>query len=91
MGELYSGVNRVVNKAKHLKKLIDFLELCTVINIDSITAKFYGETIATLYKKGKPIPTNYIWIAAIALQHGFTLITNDGHFKEIAGLEFKKW
>ena len=91
LGELYTGVNRVVNKAKYLKKLIDFLELCTVINIDSITAKFYGETIATLYKKGKPIPTNDVWIAAIALQHGFTLITNDGHFKEIPGLLFKKW
>jgi tRNA(fMet)-specific endonuclease VapC len=91
LGELYTGVNRVVNKAKHLKKLTDFLELCTVINIDSITAKYYGETIATLYKKGKPIPTNDVWIAAIALQYGFMLITNDAHFKEIPGLQFKKW
>ncbi len=91
LGELYTGVNRVSNKAKHLKKLTDFLKLCTVVNIDGLTAKYYGETIAGLYKKGKPIPTNDVWIAALALQHGFLLITTDGHFKEIPGLSVKKW
>jgi tRNA(fMet)-specific endonuclease VapC len=30
VGELYTVVNRVSNKAKHLKKLNLFLELCTV-------------------------------------------------------------
>ena len=39
LGELYIGVNRVENKAKHLKKLNEFLELCSVSNIDSVTAK----------------------------------------------------
>ena len=91
LGELYTGVYRVANKPKHLKKLTDFLGLCTVLNIDSLTSKYYGETIAALYKKGKPIPTNDVWIASLALQHGFTLITSDGHFKEIPGLHFIKW
>jgi tRNA(fMet)-specific endonuclease VapC len=91
LGELYTGINRVANKAKHLKKLTDFLDICTVVNIDSLTAKYYGETIASLYKKGKLIPTNDVWIAALALQHGFTLITTDGHFKEITRLQIKKW
>lgn len=91
LGELYTGINRVANKVKHLKKLNDFLQLCTIINIDSSTAKYYGETVAILYKKGKPIPTNDVWIAALALQHDFTLITNDGHFKEIPGLQLKSW
>ncbi len=91
LGELYTGVNRVVNKAKHLKKLTDFLKLCTVINIDAITSKYYGETVAALYKKGKPIPTNDIWIASLAKQYGFTLVTTDKHFNEIPGLQFKRW
>lgn len=91
LGELYTGVNRVGNKAKHLKKLTDFLQLCTVVNIDALTSKHYGETIAALYKKGKPIPTNDVWIASLAKQHGFTLVTTDKHFNEIPGLQFKKW
>ena len=49
------------------------------------------EIIATLYKKGKPIPTNDVWIAAMAKQHGFTLITRDKHFNEIEDLIIRNW
>ena len=49
------------------------------------------EIIATLYKKGKPIPTNDVWIAAIAKQHGFTLITRDKHFNETEDLIIRNW
>jgi tRNA(fMet)-specific endonuclease VapC len=91
LGELYTGVNRVTNKAKHLKQLTDFLKLCTVLDADSTTAKHYGELIAALYKKGKPLPTNDVWIAATALQHNLTLITRDKHFNEIPGLKIKAW
>ena len=91
LGELYTGINRVSNKSKHLKMLTDFLQLCKVVNIDSNTAKFYGETMAALHKKGTPIPTNDVWIAAIALQNNFTLITNDNHSKEVANLKMINW
>lgn len=90
-GELYIGVNRVENKTKHLKKLNEFLELCSVLNIDSVTAKNYGEAIAALYKKGKPLPVNDVWIAATALQHNLTLVTRDNHFNEIEELKTKAW
>ena len=91
LGELYVGINRVINKPKHLKMLYGFMELSTVITIDKETAKHYGEIIASLYKKGKPIPTNDAWIAAIAKQYEFTLITRDKHFNEIENLKIKKW
>ena len=91
LGELYTGVNRVSDKSRHLKMLSDFLKFCTVVNIDGLTAKYYGEMIAALYKKGKPIPTNDVWIAAIALQNDFVLITNDNHFKEVPDLKIINW
>lgn len=91
LGELYTGINRVVNKAKHLKKLNDFLEICTVLSVDGATAKYYGTIIADLYRKGRPIPTNDVWIAAIAKQHNLTLVTRDGHFNEIGGLKLTQW
>jgi tRNA(fMet)-specific endonuclease VapC len=91
LGELYVGINRVTNKIKHIKKLNSFLKLCTVLNADRSTAKHYGTLIANLYKKGIPIPTNDVWIAAIAIQHKLTLITLDKHFNEIEGLKLKKW
>ena len=91
LGELYIGINRVTNKSKHLKKLTDFLELCTILEVDATTAKFYGECMAHLYKKGKPVPTNDVWIAAVALQHKLTLISGDKHFSEIEHLKVKNW
>lgn len=91
LGELYIGVNRVANKAKHLKKVNDFLKLCKVLDVDSTTAVYYGELIAALFKKGKPLPLNDVWIAAVALQHNLTLVTRDKHFNEIANLKIKNW
>ena len=91
LGELYVGINRVVNKSKHLKMLHNFMELSTIITIDKETAKQYGEIVAKLFKKGKPIPTNDVWIAAIAKQYEFTLITRDKHFNEIEDLMIKNW
>ena len=91
LGELYVGINRVVNKLKHLKMLSDFLKVSTIISVDEETSKHYGEIVASLYKKGKPIPTNDVWIAAIARQHELTLITRDKHFNEIPDLKIKKW
>jgi tRNA(fMet)-specific endonuclease VapC len=58
LGELYTGVNRVANKTKHLKKLNNFIDLCTVLEINNTTAQRYGEMMAALYKKGTPIPLN---------------------------------
>jgi tRNA(fMet)-specific endonuclease VapC len=91
LGELYIGINRVVNKKKHLNKLTSFLELCTVLNIDKTTARFFGEITASLYKKGKPIPTNDVWIAASVIQHNLLLISHDKYFKEIDNILLESW
>jgi tRNA(fMet)-specific endonuclease VapC len=91
LGELYVGINRVINKDKHLLKLISFLELCIVLNIDQTTAKLFGEISADLFKKGKPIPTNDIWIAATIIQYDLVLISRDKHFYEIDNLILEKW
>ena len=91
LGELYIGINRVTNRAKHLKKLNGFLQLCTVLDIDAGTAEIFGTIVAELHRKGRPIPTNDVWIAASARQHDLLLITNDRHFKEVSSLSLKQW
>lgn len=91
LGELYVGINRVSNKIKHEKRLLDFLGHCDVIMTDISTSQKFGEISATLHKKGKPIPSNDIWIASIAMQHDMILVTGDNHFKEVDGLKIEKW
>ena len=54
--------------------------------IDEDTAEFYADILNRLRKKGKPIPTNDIWSASVALQHGLQFYTSYRHFKNIPGL-----
>ena len=54
--------------------------------ISEVTADYYARVYAALRAKGRPIPTNDLWIAASALEHGQRLYSYDGHFAQIDGL-----
>ncbi|WP_370579578.1 PIN domain-containing protein [Mucilaginibacter sp. X5P1] len=71
---------------KHLDQVAQFLENCKVLTVDAATGDLYGSIKAVLKDKGKPIPENDIWIAAIATQFDLPLFTTDKHFKEIDNL-----
>ena len=83
LGELYLGAYRSSNPKKHIEQINDFLKKCTVLIADDETANNYALIKAELLNKGKPIPENDIWIAAIAVQYELPLFTSDKHFKEI--------
>jgi len=46
-------------------------------------AQRYAAIVAYLCEQGTPIPTNDIWIAASAMQHGLKLITTDKHYLKL--------
>ena len=58
---------------------------------DTATAQQYGDIKNQLRAKGRPIPENDIWIAAIAMQYQLTLVARDGHFHEVDGLQVETW
>ena len=68
-----------------------FLLNTAVLASDADTAREYGVIKSTLQEKGQPIPENDIRIAAIARQHDLTLVTRDGHFKEVVHLKIEMW
>ena len=88
IGELLSGFKGDKREKENQAELKEFLDSSRVriLPIDEETAEFYAEIINQLRRDGKPIPTNDIWIGAIALQHGLRMFTRDKHFKHIAGL-----
>lgn len=55
-----------------------------VVDIDRETASRYALILNSLRAAGTPIPTNDIWIAASAMQHGLELLTADMHFSKVA-------
>jgi tRNA(fMet)-specific endonuclease VapC len=88
IGELYSGFTNGSREAENKAELAFFLDSPRVVvhGIDVETAEFYALILNNLKKAGTPIPTNDIWIAAVAVQHGYKLFTKDKHFNVVQGL-----
>jgi tRNA(fMet)-specific endonuclease VapC len=83
IGELYFGAYNSMNMERNIEKIDEFVANSTILSCDVYTAKIYGKIKGDLKKKGKPIPENDIWIAALAAQYGLLLVTKDSHFKNI--------
>ena len=58
-----------------------------VLTVDRETATHYGAICAALKRSGTPIPSNDLWIAALALQHGFPVVSRDQHFDVVRGVQ----
>lgn len=88
IGELLSGFKAGNKEKKNREELAEFLDVprVNVYGVDENTAEFYSEVLNNLRNKGKPIPTNDIWIAAVAFQYGLPLFTKDKHFEYVPGL-----
>ena len=50
---------------------------------DEQTTRVYAELYAYLQKKGTPIPTNDLWIAALVVQHNAVLFERDSDFDRL--------
>ena len=85
LGELYSGFRAGNRWSENTAQLAQFLSKPSVrvLNVTEETALRYAEVDVYLRKKGRPIPRNDVWIAAVALEHGLQLLTLDDRFREV--------
>ncbi len=91
MGELYYGAYKSGRVAENLARIEEFIATNNVLVCDTETANYYGQIRNLLRQKGRPIPDNDIWIAAVAMQHQLTLVSRDAHFQEVDGLLIEIW
>ncbi len=91
LGELYYGARKSARVTENLARLDEFVTSSTVLPCDTATAQQYGNIKNMLRAKGRPIPENDIWIAALALQYQLTLVARDGHFHAVDGLRVETW
>ena len=91
IGELYYGAQRSGRIEANMERVDEFASESVVLPCDVETARRYGEIKDELRKKGRPIPENDIWVAALALQHGMTLISRDEHFGQVRSLRAESW
>lgn len=88
LGELLSGFRCGSRETENRRELDQFLDSprVEVLSIDEETVEFYAGVFRALRDKGRPIPSNDLWIAATSLRHGLALATLDEHFRYIDGL-----
>jgi len=62
-----------------------------VAAITLVTADVYAAVRIKLRRKGRPIPPNDAWIAALAVQHQLPVLSRDAHFDSVDELTRVSW
>ena len=85
LGELRVGFRLGTRRAANEERLRQFIEesVVAILSVDDEAASHYADIVVELRRHGTPIPTNDIWIAALAAREGATVLTTDGHFAHI--------
>jgi len=90
IGEFMAGIDSGTKRGKKAKTQLDeFLDdpAVELVPCTYETAEYYAQIYRVLRTNGTPLPTNDIWIAAAALEHGATVLSADGHFSRVPMLK----
>ena len=88
LAELRAGFQCGTIARKNENGLIRFVNRPRVSQLypDETTTHHYARLFFQLRKQGTPIPTNDIWIAALAVQYDLLLLSGDHHFENLPQL-----
>lgn len=86
IGELCYGALNSGRPSENLRRIEELTSRCLVLGVQLETAQVYARLRMDLKQKGKPIPENDLWIAAVCVEQGLPLATADGHFREVSSL-----
>ena len=87
IGELRYGALNSRRSTENLAEVERLVAQCRVLDITTATADVYARLRLGLKEKGKPIPENDLWIAAVCVEHQVPLVTLDAHFDAVEQLE----
>ena len=91
LGEYRLGIAQSRHRATYESWLQDWIAAVTVLDVDEGTTHSYAAIALELKRRGKPIPTNDLWIAALCRQHSLPLLSRDRHFDLVSGLHRIDW
>lgn len=91
VGELFYGAYRSGRTEANIALLDQLVSSRAVLPCDAVTARHYGWLKHRLRVQGRPIPENDLWIAALARQHGLSLVSRDAHLIGIESLSVEQW
>lgn len=91
LGEYRYGISQSRDRAYYEQWLAEYLPKFRILDIDERTTVPYSAVRAELKKKGNPIPSNDVWIAALCRQHSLPLLSRDRHFDAVSGITRLAW
>jgi tRNA(fMet)-specific endonuclease VapC len=87
LGEYRFGLLDSRERARRERWLDELTRYWVVLPITVSTTDFYARIRRSLKLSATPIPSNDAWIAALAIEHGLPVLTNDPHFAQVKGVE----
>lgn len=91
LGEYRLGIAQSRHRVAYENWLREWIAAVTVLDIDEQTTHSYADIGFELKRKGKPIPANDLWIAALCRQYSLPLLSRDQHFDSVSGLHRIAW
>lgn len=91
LGEYRYGLRRSRLQSQLEPLLETLISECHVLAVDVSTSHHYATVREKLRTAGTPLPENDVWIAALARQHGTTVVTRDRYFDRVEDVERVSW
>ena len=91
LAEAWFTVLNSARQSENQVRLEAFVQRSRVPPMGPETALRYARIRMALRRKGRPIPQNDMWIAAVCLEYNLPLATRDAHFDEVEGLQVVRW
>ena len=91
-GELLFGFRNGSRYEENRRELEEFLAnpYVSLLRVGLVSADRFGRVASALRRKGRPLPSNDIWVAAQAMESGAELLSFDEHFAAVDGLAWIK-
>ena len=91
LGEYRFGIAHSRRRKEYEEWLDELIVSTRVLPVDEETSGHYAQIRAELKEAGHPIPSNDLWIAALARQHRLPLMSQDRHFDFVQDLKRIGW
>jgi tRNA(fMet)-specific endonuclease VapC len=91
VAEYHSGLLGSMRPKAGFEMLASLKARFSLLHSDNATITHYAEIDHQLRNIGRPIPTNDIWIAALARQHQRPILSRDHHFDFVEGIQRIEW
>jgi len=91
LGEYLYGIRRSRFRKRYERWLEESAGAFAILEIGIETASQYAAIRQELRDSGSPIPTNDVWIAALAREYRCPVLTRDRHFATLQGVRVRTW